>query len=285
MQIIAADNIDFQKYETCLFQSDAEGILAAHPLVLNAVMPNKWQAVVWGNYDAVAPVFIQKKMGLKYCLQAPFTQQSGVFAKQNISKQSFETTLLSYLKRHCFLLEYHGNTASENKQGEKLTNIILKKEPALNKNHKRNIAKASQHNLQYKAVEALLGSPFIIRNLLLQNTVEPKLSAVLERLFLALTQNFSASFYGVFLEGELISCGLFVRYAKRTYFIKGATLSIGKDIGATHFLLNNFLNHNWDKSTTFDFVGGSNSGLSKFYKGFGGKEEFYPVYKQKGWFF
>ena len=66
---------------------------------------------------------------------------------------------------------------------------------------------------------------------------------------------------------------------KETYDLFSGSDEKHKDKHALTFLLDNMIRDFSETQYIFDFEGSDNEGLARFYKGFGGKEIFYPEIK------
>lgn len=74
-------DIDFEKYKKCL-DTSVQRKSYAYPHYLDVVAgKGNWEILVKGNYDAVMPVPLQKKLGMKFAIVPMLCQQLGVFSK------------------------------------------------------------------------------------------------------------------------------------------------------------------------------------------------------------
>ncbi|MGX9985944.1 hypothetical protein [Chryseobacterium sp. POL2] len=79
-------DIDFDKYINCLDNS-AQCKSYAYPHYLDIVAgKGNWELLVKDDYEAVLPVPLQKKFGLKYVILPKLCQQLGVFSKVDDDK-------------------------------------------------------------------------------------------------------------------------------------------------------------------------------------------------------
>ncbi len=70
--------IDFEKWDACVAQA-TNSLIYGYAFYLNAMSEN-WDALVFGNYEAVMPLVWRKKKGIKYLYQQAFTQQLCIFS-------------------------------------------------------------------------------------------------------------------------------------------------------------------------------------------------------------
>ena len=65
--------------------------------------------------------------------------------------------------------------------------------------------------------------------------------------------------------------GHFICNGKHALYLKGTNFDKADNSGSMHFLMKHAIEFFADKSTIFDFGGGSKQGLANFYIGFGGQ--------------
>jgi lipid II:glycine glycyltransferase (peptidoglycan interpeptide bridge formation enzyme) len=86
--------------------------------------------------------------------------------------------------------------------------------------------------------------------------------------------------YGVFnAEKKLVASCVFFYSHNRAYYILAGNDPDGKTSGASHFLINSFIQDHADKNMLLDFEGSEIKNVAAFYKKFGAKEEKYPAIK------
>lgn len=117
--------LDENKYSNAIDQAINYRIYA-ECWYLDVLTDKKWECWVYGDYEAVMPVPLQYKFGIKFVIQPFYCQQLGVFYSNEISNElfkAFETKLHKYRVR-----AYHFNEENTDKyrpEGEKRVNFIL----------------------------------------------------------------------------------------------------------------------------------------------------------------
>ena len=145
---VERNDIDEQKWNALIANQSIE-FPYAYTWYLDAVTKN-WQAIVYGDYEAVMPLPYFKKWTIKQIFQPPFCQQLGVFQQEpNID---IAIAMYRFLQQHFYFVHIHQNTNLEQQLFEswkpkdnfqldlKLGYEVLQKE--FNSNTKRNIQKA-----------------------------------------------------------------------------------------------------------------------------------------------
>ena len=81
------------------------------------------------------------------------------------------------------------------------------------------------------------------------------------------------------LENNVIAGAVFMHSHDRLIFLFSGSDERHKDKHALTMLIDNVIREYSETQYTLDFEGSDNEGLARFYKGFGGKEVFYPEIK------
>src|SRR5690606_3700778 len=98
IQLVHHANIDFEKWDMCI-SSAVHSEIYAYSWFLDCVSP-QWSALILNDYEAVMPLPIKSKYGIRYIVQPPFCQKLGVFSPQTISEEmgkTFEIILSKYI--------------------------------------------------------------------------------------------------------------------------------------------------------------------------------------------
>lgn len=74
--------IDFEKYTQCLENSEQRKYSASR-FFLDITSCRKWEVLVFNDYEAVMPVPVIKKFGIKIVINPKLCQQLGVFSKKD----------------------------------------------------------------------------------------------------------------------------------------------------------------------------------------------------------
>ncbi len=80
-RILKRSDIDTNAWDNCISNS-VNGLIYGYSWYLDTICEN-WEGVVINEYEAVMPIPIRKKWGLKYIYQPAFIQQLGLFYTNN----------------------------------------------------------------------------------------------------------------------------------------------------------------------------------------------------------
>ena len=281
MRYIKHSDIDIRKWDKAIHSSEY-ALVFAQSYYLNATSP-EWAALVKGDYDSVMPLTENKKLGISYMLQPPFTPQLGVFGKKD---KAFEKACMDHLKENYryVSVEFNSQMKPDKEFGTKKTYVLNSlKELNLNTNTKRNITKATKADLKVDLIkdkermelsERFL-KPFMKKSLKLKSK---ELAIFNNLLFITAKENSLYTFVVKDSNSKLMALAHFIFNGHHAVYLKGTT--IGKDTGAMHLLMNHAIQFFFDKKAVqFDFGGGQNETLARFYSGFGGHPLTYYTFR------
>ena len=287
IQYLTHNKIDKSKWDHCI-DSAENGLIYAYSYYLDAMADN-WDALVLNDYEAVMPLTWRKKFGIYYLYQPFLTAQLGLFGKNldgdllnNFLKPipaKFRYWDISLNHNNCFQLndfmlhQRMNYVLNLNKPYEKLNDIY-------NENIQRNIRKAQQatctieKNFDVEKVIALA-----IGQMKKQSKETNENINRFKKLYGLLYESNKAFTYGISLHNQLIASAVFFFSNNRAYYILVGNHPEGKNIGASHALIDAFIKDHAGKNIILDFEGSDIPGLALFYKSFGAIEERYAAIK------
>lgn len=99
------NEIDFEKYTKCLEHSEQRNWYAKRE-VLDQLSGN-WELLVCNDYEAVMPIHVTRKIGVKFVHMPLFCQQLGVFSQRDHAE--LNTAFLTFLKNKYKIFLYSFN--------------------------------------------------------------------------------------------------------------------------------------------------------------------------------
>jgi hypothetical protein len=288
IQWLPSTQIDRSKWDACIERA-SNGLIYGYSLYLDHMSRN-WDGLVFDDYKAVMPLTWNKKYGFNYLYQPFLSAQLGIFG-ENLDSSLVKAFLHSVPKKFKFWDIYlnHGNIFNiENYPFYVRKNFVLhldKPYPALSSHYKENIArnikKAKQSGCRPKKdfeVEE------IIELALHQMKTYAKRSGEnVERfrsLYNDLKKKGQAMTYGITSPAEeLLASAVFFYSHQRAYYILVGNDPRGKNLGASHALIDSFIEENEKTGLLLDFEGSDVESLGNFFKGFGASEENYAGIK------
>ncbi len=280
MQFVSNHYIDRQQWDECI-DASPHGLIYAQSFYLDTMAPG-WNALVGDAYEWVMPLTARKKYGIKYLYQPAFTQQLGVFAKQQSNQVPFNA-IAKYLKNNFRFLEVNFNYATpvvllpgfQNSAG---TNFILPLQQGyahINERYhsvlKKNLKKA-QHakltckpfNNHTKCIEEYAASyggrmkhvtPTDFKNF---NNICHQQHAQNQLVCRAVTN----------AQNQLMATAVILSDGKRLYNMMNTPTAEGRKVQANHFLIDAVIQEFAGQNLLFDFEGSDLPGVKSFYESF-----------------
>ena len=288
IQYLTHQQIDKIKWDQCIHNAP-NGLIYAYSFYLDT-MAKHWDALVLNDYELVMPLTWNKKFGITYLYQPPFTAALGLFGKK-ITEDQLQHFIDEVQSRFRFIeiaLNPRNILSTPSSFIQLRSNYILNLNETYNdlvsgyrENHLRNIRKTFSSGCTFKkdiAVEEIIR---ISREQTghAHNIAETDYENI-KNLFYLLKNRHQAETYAIIDQQNKImaSCVFFYSHNRAYYILVGNTPD-GKTIGASHALIDTFIKDNAGKQLILDFEGSDIPNLAFFYSGFGAKEEQYPYLK------
>ncbi len=279
--------IDKRLWDQCITNS-TNGLIYAHSYYLD-IMCSNWDALVLNDYEAVMPLPWRKKWGINYIYQPAFVAQLGVFGKLITAD-----VVVLFLKAIPTKFKYidcplnHQNLFSINLSGifRRHNNILDLSHPyqILNNNYRetirRNIKKAKSYGctlVRDFPVDDVLG---LALQQSVQSGIEQDGFRRFGNLYSELSKKKRARTYGVLSSaGQLIASCVFSFSHNRAYYILVGNHPDGRSLGASHLLIDSFIQDYAQSNLLLDFEGSDARNLAFFYSSFGAVAEDYAAIK------
>jgi len=280
--------IDKAKWDECI-TSSSNGLIYAYSFYLDS-MAKHWDALVLNDYEAVMPLTYNKKYGIKYLYQPFLTAQLGIFGNALT-----ETIIDSFIQAIPAAFKFIDISLNHNNISNQLTGLSvprsnyvldLNKEyatlyQAYKENIQRNIKKAQQANCRvHKDFDVEKVIELAVLQMKSQGQEEKENITHFRKLYHYLQSRNMATTYGIEdAEKELVASCVFFFSHQRAYYILVGNHPKGRNIGASHALIDAFIKEHAGKNLVLDFEGSDISNLALFYSGFGAVNEVYPALK------
>jgi hypothetical protein len=285
LRYLEHNEIDFERWDRCVGSRNKPQPYG-FSWYLNWVAPG-WTAIVYGDYEAVLPVFPKVKKGFTFTTRPYGTQALGPFATIPLSAewtQDFIERAMAEVQYGEFFISPEVPVPSH-WTGQNFSNYVLNTNTSY-ENLKAGYTSQTKRNLK-KAEKAKLdfGNWPTVQDLirLWQNTTQERthitdenmhsLGKVLEFCVYQKRGQILAA-YG---EGNSLVAGQFwVQWHGRSTLLLNASTSDGKALGAPTLLIDQMIQSKAGLDHCIDFEGSSIPGLARFYRGFGASDE--PFY-------
>jgi hypothetical protein len=285
MQYFPHREVDKPKWDNCVHTAE-NGLIYGYSFYLDH-MARHWDGLVLNDYEAVMPLTWNKKFGISYLYQPPFTASLGIFGNnltEGIIKRSIE--LIPKKFRLIEISLNFGNLVSPSPFLVSRTNYVLsmnKTYDALHscyrENHQRNIQKALK-------AECVVKKNIEVDEIIHLHKIQMKdLAPVADsdygrfkKLYRFLFDQKKATTYGVVnKQGKMLCSCVFFVSDDRAYYILAGNHPEGRNTGASQLLIDAFIKDHAGENLILDFEGSDIESLALFYAGFGATKEIYPA--------
>lgn len=282
--------IDKAAWDRCISASP-NGVLPVISWYLD-ILAEDWDALVLDDYKAVMPLIFRRKYGIFYLYQPPFIQQTGVFGIVSLSagliNEFVKAIPAKFLLRE-ITFNYLNQLSDAGKHWSRKRNYILELLPGAecicqtySENTRRNIAKAlkSGLNAEYHFLPEQMVQLFRSgrgQHLALPIDFYEKFSRLAYECKHRETGDIVIA---VSPENEVLAGVFFTFFRNRITLIMLAAGEEARRHGAMHFLINHLVSRFGGRDVVLDFEGGNDSGMARFYGGFGAKLQNYWFYRK-----
>jgi hypothetical protein len=273
LQLLSSTEIDKQKWDDCLKDS-INPLIYASSVYLDYIADN-WDGIIGDDYDLIMPIPWRKKYGIKYCHQAPFIQQLGVFAKA-IEEEDVHDCIKLMLQNFKYG-DYSLNFMNKISSVKPANNYML----SLASNYrstsffysdklKSDLSKAANNSFEYESASA-----DVVINLFKELYTERvphltddnykklyELCVVKEKENNIITRKISVG-------NKALAMGLLLKDKFRIYNLISCTTPEGRAMYAGHFLYDSLIKEFSQTGLIFDFEGSDIPGVEHFFKSFG----------------
>ncbi len=290
IRYIPRAEIEIQKWDQCISNAN-NGLVYAFSFYLDK-MSDRWDALVMDDYRFVMPLTWNKKAGIHYLYQPPFTPSLGVFGN-SINAEIVNRFIQSIPAKFRFV-EINLNTSNELSlvSGNSIETLMRKNyilplhstyDEIYNhysNNIKRNIKRSISLGCTVRKdirVEDIID---LAKDQLNRVTkLESKDFENFYSLYQSLASKTKAVTYGIFHKDQLLSAAAYFFSHNRAYYILVGNHPNGKTMGTSHYLVDRFIADHAGTDLVLDFEGSDISSLAFFYSSFGAEAEHYPALK------
>lgn len=285
---LTQDRIDKKKWDACI-DIASNGLIYSYSVYLDSMAKN-WDALVLNDYEAVMPLTWNKKYGIHYLYQPPFTACLGIFGNRvnAATADAFLKVVPSKFKYWdiCFNAGNLFSVPGFNLY-ERMNYVLPLNKPYeilydnYRDNIKRNIKRSEKMNLVVKkntGIDQII--PLVSEQARNFASLAARDFENFSELYSHLHKKEKAITYEVYTtEGQLMAGAAFLFSHNRAYYILVGNHPNGKTLGASHALINAFIKDHAGQNLLLDFEGSDMASLAHFYSGFGAAEEKYSALK------
>jgi hypothetical protein len=290
-RILQNKDIDFNKWDSVVKNSINESPLA-YSEVLNIISP-QWEGLIVGDYEAVMPLPVQKRLGYKLIQMPGDVQNLGLFSKFkkliNIDHDFFIDKNFKNYKFISYSFVFENKYIANKNIKLRTTHYIdlNKKHEVLFKKydqrHRRNLKDFNNNNVDI--IESTDIDPIInIRKEMSKNVPALILTAKQEHILRkllnhSLNKNIGKLLYAKY-DSNYIASGFFLKGQQRDVFLISASSTLGKEKKAAFGIIDYYLKQSESQNKILDLCGSDIKGIALFLKGFGAKRTNYVQYSR-----
>jgi len=286
IKLVQRKNIDINLYSACLNRADNYRIYAEY-WYLDILTNNKWDCLVFNNYEAVMPLPFQSILGFKIISQPIYCQQLGVFHAENFQNENFQ--LFTNKLSHKLVRGYHFNEENQSKINLKHANKInqILKFPTdfdvyfskLRKNRKQEIKNGLPSGYQINSAANDISFITLLKNNYPE--IREKLTlTVLEKLVQEVQSRNLGITITVYKNDKAVASSFYLISKNRLIQLcnaKSANLTFNTNTFIVEYVLRNFAN----QFEVLDFEGSNIKGVNEFNTSFRAETKNYATYQSK----
>jgi len=278
IRYVERTDIDIVKWDRCINEA-TNGLIYAYSYYLDK-MSSHWHGLVMDDYEYVMPLTWNKKYGLHYLYQPPFTASLGIFGNQ-LNDDIINAFIRSIPYKYRLVeidMNYGNNLDFPSDVFTPRSNYVLDLNRSYNEissnyrdNIKRNIRKAEQLNCRY-ATDIPIDDVIALSKMQMQKVSNLSTDDYdhFKDLFEHLQQKQMSLTCGVYSgTNELVASCVYFFSHNRAYYILVGNHPNGKTIGASHYLIDRFIIEHSQQPMLLDFEGSDISNLAFFYSSYG----------------
>ena len=287
IRYIPRAEIDIEKWDRCIDEA-GNGLIYAFSFYLDEMAEN-WEALVVRDYEAVMPLPVKRRFGIKIWPHVRFVQQLGIMGSVSPGQKSeIINAIILHLTYGDLYLNYANGWLTTKFDMKPRTNFILDLSPpyaAISSRYKgdliNNLKKANRQFLKYEAEEDIAKAVQLFTHHYSPATVGvtaedyekfDKLCMILHEKEMVFCRKVTSS------EGDILAIGLFLKDKKRIYNIMNTTTQEGRTSEANHLLIDQLIREFSSQPLILDFEGSDLPGVHYFYSKFGPSNQPYFHY-------
>jgi hypothetical protein len=276
IKYLTNDKIDKKKWDACISNA-GNSLIYGYSFYLDTMSKN-WDALILNDYDAVLPLTWNKKYGIRYLYQPSFTQQLGIFSRQPVTENVFNS-FITQIKKHFRFAEIFLNTAYPVPEINPCNNYLLSLDQQyqnIQANYKPTFLKSLKHSKKINPI--YLSSENYTEAIdtyikeygkRLPHVKDKDYEAFKEVCRIALSKKMLVIRKVVSTDNELLAITLLLKDKKRLYNIMSIVSATGRIAEANYFLYDELIKEFSGEIDTLDFEGSDIDAIASFYKKFG----------------
>lgn len=281
MRYLKRKEIDLEKWNFCI-ENCTKPLIYGLSWYLDAATNKKWDALVWGDYEAVLPLPWNRKLGFKQVYMPTLTQQLGpFFLTKAPNLEQIPPTLTKKFIRYNLSLSQNLNIAKSTErinQELSLDNSYVE----LRKNYRRD-RRSDLNKNKFTAETNISIDEFM--DFFCESSKDlihdSKLSvAQITQIVSSCFKQNAGIFYFIKQDHCILSAVFVAQFSNRLFLLLSSTTEKGFKERANPYLIDHIIQQNINKGFVLDFEGSNIPGVQDYYSSFGAKKTTYYLYQQ-----
>ncbi|HMG83290.1 MAG TPA: hypothetical protein VK559_09675 [Ferruginibacter sp.] len=275
-------DIDKKKWDDCIANA-GNSLIYAYSFYLDNIAKN-WDALILNDYEAVMPLTWNKKYGIKYLYQPPFTQQLGIFSKKPVTENTTQQ-FVALAKTTFKFAEIFLNFPDAGAATKPCANFILALDQPykdIEANYKATFIKSLKHSkknmpiyLDAKNYMEVIDAHIKEYSKRTPHVKEKDYAAFANICRIALSKKMLVIKKVISPHNELLAIALLLKDNNRLYNILSAVPKQARTSEANYFLYDELIKEFSGQVKALDFEGSDIRGIAEFYKKFGAVDQPY----------
>lgn len=281
-------DIDMAAWDACIARS-RRALVYAGSAYLNAICEQGWDALIYGDYEAVFPLPVKRRWGIPVVYQPFFCQQLGLFAPEGFTLGYND--FLKAIPRKFLRVSLNLNPSfSLPENGRQRSNLLLDLRKSYqqilggyNADARKNLRKCYDAGIDVQECHDFSEA------ISLYKTVWGPLNSVLKELHY---QRFKAAcnslqfrneaicFKACNPEKQVLAYAIFLISPQYLHYVCAAPTAEGRKRGVMHAIMDHVAQRHAGKTGYLDFEGSEIPEVASFYRKFGPTEEKYGVFSR-----
>jgi len=284
IKYIPHDLVDRDKYDLCIAHAK-NARLYAHSWYLDCVT-DKWDILMSDSYNKVMPLPCRKKFGINYIYMPSWTQQLGVFSKDEIAADEV-IAFINRIPGKFVLVDYMLNVSNPINRFsvDKRTNYILPLDQDFKeifKGYNKNRQRISKRNFEEFNIDKEGGAKDFLR-LVQAGIMNYPISkdAIRNMKNLLMMDNDHIRIWNVYKKKKCVGGLIWLIDEQRITYLFPVAADEAKREHVNTFLVNELIRDHQNSDKILDFEGSMIPGVARFYKSFGAGMETYHMFKKR----
>lgn len=287
IKYIRHKNIDLAAWDACIAGS-CRPLVYAGTTYLNAICNQQWDALVYGDYEAVFPLPVKRKWGIPLIYQPFFCQQLGLFAPEDFAFGYAD--FLRVIPRKFLKTGLHLNPAFPLPENVRLRcNLLLNLQKpyhqiyeGYNADARKNLRKCTEAGITVDTCNDFAAAVSLYREVwgLLNPVLMEQHYQSFYNACMALQMRAETICLRACLGDEVLAYAIFLRSPQYLHYVCAAPTAAGRKLGVIHAVIDHVTESFAGQNLYLDFEGSEIPDVAAFYRKFGATEEQYGVFRR-----